>query len=139
VCPVTAASLLHAGVTLLPDASHGTNFLSATAAGLTPGTNYTVLAAVGVAGGGGGGSASLAASPTVTALTGLLVPDTAPPSFTRAAVVAVMPNGGGSAGDAPDGTFSMAMELGLGEGGRVLYGVYGDPACISGALFQTRD
>lgn len=121
-----------AGISLLADATHGPNFLTATSSGLNPGTNYTVLATVRMAG--SSASNSQAASPTMVALTGLLVPDTAPPSFTKAAVNAVTPGTGsnGSSTAAGATTFSIQMDIGLSEDGRVYYAVYGDPACITG-------
>lgn len=118
---------------MVADPSQGPNFLTATATSLTSGTNYTVLAVVASTSGGSSGSGSnggLAFSPTVTALSGLLVPDTVPPSFTRAAVTAAAPDTGATG--AADGTFSMNVELGLNEAGQVYYGVYGDPVCIAG-------
>lgn len=120
------------GVSLVAEPARGANFLTATSTGLSPGTNYTVLAAVRLAG--SGASNSQAASPTVVALTGLLVPDTAPPSFTKAAVKAVTPGRGGNGSSTAAGatTFSIQMDVGLNEDGRVYYAVYGDPACITG-------
>jgi hypothetical protein len=120
-----------AGVSLLPDAAGGSHFLTATSTGLQPGTNYTVLAAVRLAGSGAG--AAQAASPTVVALTGLLVPDTAPPTFTKAVVKAVTPGTGGNGSSTAVGatSFSIQLDLGLNEDGRVYYAVYGDPACIT--------
>lgn len=121
------------GVSLLPDAAGGSHFLTATSTGLQPGTNYTVLAAVRLAGSGAGNAQ--AASPTVVALTGLLVPDTAPPSFTKAVVKAVTPGTGSNGSSTTVGatSFSIQVDLGLSEDGRVYYAVYGDPACITGA------
>lgn len=116
----------------MADPTRGPNFLTANSTGLTPGTNYTVLAAVRLSS--GGSSSTTAASPTVVALTGLLVPDTAPPTFTKATVKAVTPGRGsnGSSSVAGATTFSIQMDLGLNEDGRVYYAVYGDPACITG-------
>lgn len=124
-----------AGVSLVADAARGPNFLTATSTGLLPGTNYTVLASVRLSG--GSSSSSQAASPTVLALTGLLVPDTAPPSFTTAVVRAVAPGvvgSNGSSSTAGATTFSIQMDLALNEDARVYYAVYGDPACITGAV-----
>lgn len=125
--------LLAAGVSLITDPARGANFLTATSSNLIPGTNYTVLAAVSLSS--GGASSSQAASPTILALTGLLVPDTAPPSFTKATVRAVMPSIGSNSSTgaaAGDGTFSIQIDIGLNEEGRVYYVVYGDPGCITG-------
>lgn len=124
----------------MSDPTQGPYFQTATSTSLAPGTNYTVFAAVRA--GNGGGSSVQAASPTVMALTGLLVPDTAPPSFTKAVVMpvkAAAPSGSvgnSSTGSAVagDGTFSITIDLGLNEQGRVYYAVYGNPACISGAF-----
>jgi hypothetical protein len=123
---------LSTGVSLVADLTRGPNFLTTTSTGLTPGTNYTVLAAVRLSS--GGSSSTTAASPTVVALTGLLVPDTAPPTFTKATVKAVTPGSGGNGSSSAAGatTFSIQMDLGLNEVGRVYYAVYGDPACITG-------
>lgn len=121
------------GVSLVTDPARGANFLTATSSNLIPGTNYTVLAAVSLSS--GGASSSQAASPTILALTGLLVPDTAPPSFTKAAVRSVMPSvssNSSSSAAAGDGTFSVQIDIGLNEEGRVYYVVYGDPSCITG-------
>ena len=85
--------------------------------GLTSGTNYTVLLVVrdGTTLGGG-----------VVALSGVLVPDTAPPSFTSAELV-------GATADPVSRTFSLAVNIGLDEPGTVAFAVYGDPGCMTGA------
>lgn len=125
--------LTNTGVSLLPNISGGPNFQSAVSSGLQPGTNYTVFAAVQVS---SSGSSSLqAASPTITALIGLLVPDTVPPSFTKALVRATTPRGGSSPGAgaaATAGIFSIQLDVSINEDGRVFYAVYGNPSCIIG-------
>lgn len=123
----------------MPYPTRGLNFLTATSTGLAPGTNYTVLAAVRLSGSAGGAASSSstgsssgqAASPSVVALTGLLVPDTAPPSFTKTAVKGVKPTNGSATG-VGSGTFTIQLDLGLSEDGRVYYAVYRDPGCITG-------
>jgi hypothetical protein len=106
-----------AGVTLVADAASGPFFLSATAASLAPGTNYTLLTAV---------RQLSVLSPGVTALTGILVPDTTAPSFMRSAVLSA------TRSTAQPGRFTVQMDLGLNEQGRVYYAVYGHPSCITG-------
>lgn len=101
----------------MADATSGPFFLSATASSLVPGTNYTLLASV---------RQGSVLSPGVTALTGLLVPDTTPPSFTHSAVLSAAHS------TSQTGKFSVQMDLGLDEQGQVHYAVYGDPACITG-------
>jgi hypothetical protein len=107
-----------AGVTLVAEPASGPFFLSATAANLAPGTNYTLLTAV---------RQLSVLSPGVTALTGILVPDTTAPSFTRSAVLSAARTA------AQPGRFTVQMVLGLNEQGRVHYAVYGHPSCITGA------
>jgi hypothetical protein len=65
-------------------------------------------------------------SPGVTALTGILVPDTTAPSFTRSAVLSA------TRSTAQPGRFTVQMDLGLNEQGRVYYALYGHPSCITG-------
>ncbi|KIZ07385.1 hypothetical protein MNEG_0572 [Monoraphidium neglectum] len=116
--PPSAADIEGSGaVTLVADAARGPHFYAANATGLTPGTNYTVLLAV---------RSGLALATGVTALSGALVPDTQPPSFTAAWLV----SGGGGA-NASTGSFSVALDLGLDEPGAVSFAIYGDPACIT--------
>lgn len=83
-----------------------------------PGTNYSVLLAV---------RAGLVVSPGVTAVTGLLVPDNNPPSFTTTLLT-------GAASDPALGTFTLKMTIGIDEPGGVYYAVYGNPRCITGGL-----
>jgi hypothetical protein len=104
------------GVSLLQDSSQGPFYYSATATGLSPGTNYSILLAV---------KAGVDVSPGVTAVTSLLVPDNGPPSFTRTRLVSVT-------SDPVVGSFTMKMDLGIDEPGAVNYAVYGNPACITG-------
>lgn len=106
---------------MLADAAPGPFFLTATAANLAPGTNYTLLTSV-------RHKQSSAVSTGVNALTGLLVPDTTPPSFTRSAVLSAV------ASSIQARKFIVQLDLGLNEQGRVFYAVYGDPACITGDL-----
>lgn len=106
-----------AGVTLVAEPASGSFFLSATAANLAPGTNYTLLTAV---------RQLSVLSPGVTALTGILVPDTTAPSFTHSAVLSAARTA------AQPGRFTVQMDLGLDEQGRVFYAVYGNPSCITG-------
>lgn len=115
--PPSAAWVEGSGaVSLAADAARGPHFYAATAGGLMPGTNYTLLLAV---------RGGLSLSSGVTALSGLLVPDTAPPSFTAARLV-------GQASNASEGGFALTLDLGLSEAGALSYAIYGDPACITG-------
>lgn len=107
------------GVTLLPDAGGGPASFSATIGALTPGTDYTVLLAV---------RRGTALASGVLALSGLLVPDTTPPSFAiaRLAGTSVPP-------DSVDGRWSVRLDVGLDELGLVRYAMYrDDAACITG-------
>ncbi len=65
---------------MVKDASQGPFFYTYTATGLTPATNYTILVVV---------QSGVTLSPGVTAITGLLTPDTQPPSFLKAQVTQV--------------------------------------------------
>lgn len=128
----------HAGVTLLPNATGGPAFYSGVASGLTPGTNYTLLAAVSFGGG-------AVVSSGLAALSGLLVPDTAPPSFTAAAVRGVAfgaaagaANSSGSSSGGSSDRFTVTLEVGLDEPGSVAFALYGDPACITGERQRER-
>lgn len=65
-------------------------------------------------------------APGLTAVTGILVPDTTAPSFTKTAVkVPATPN-------AVTGDWTVQLDLGLNEHGKVYFAVYGDPSCITG-------
>ncbi|KAF6259840.1 hypothetical protein COO60DRAFT_964595 [Scenedesmus sp. NREL 46B-D3] len=114
--PPAATEIDTAGVTLLADAASGPFFLSSTAANLAPGTNYTLLTTV---------RQLSVLSPGVTALTGVLVPDTTAPSFTRSVVLSA------ARSTAQPDRFTVQMDLGLNEQGRVFYAVYGHPSCIA--------
>lgn len=108
------------GATLLLDATGGPAHFAATLGSLVPGTNYTALLAV---------RRGTALASGVLALSGLLVPDTAPPSFAAARLVgsAVPP-------DSVDGRWSVTLDLGLDEPGAVRYALYrDDAACATGA------
>jgi hypothetical protein len=106
------------GAALAADPARGPGFYSGTATGLAPGTNYTLLLSA---------RSGLALAGGVTALVGALVPDTQPPSFTVAALVR-------QAADAGSGSLSLDVDVGLDEPGAVAWALYGDPACITGAL-----
>ena len=117
--PPTASSVEGSGaVTLVADPSGGPNFFSATATGLKPGTNYTALLAV-------RSGATLASG--VTALSGLLVPDTRPPDFTGVRLLDQPADG-----TAPTGTFKLSLDVGVSEAGAVAYAVYHDGGCLTG-------
>lgn len=105
------------GIALAADAARGPYFYAAAAANLAPGTNYTLLLAV---------RGGLSLSSGVTALSGLLVPDTVAPSFTGPRLL-------GEDSNSTDGSFRLSLSLGLDEAGAVSYAVYGDPDCITGA------
>eukprot|EP00775_Hariotina_reticulata_P010661 gene10661-10820_t len=120
--PLGAAGLLNAsdvlqkGIALLPNATGAPYYYSAVASGLTPGTNYTLLAAVSYG--------TVAASPGVTVLSGLLVPDTSPPSFTNTSLVSMkVPSG--------DDRFYAQMQINISEPGTIFFAVYGNPHCIT--------
>lgn len=97
--------------------AQGQYHLSATAEQLKSGTNYTMLTTV---------RQGSVLAPGVTALTGILVPDTTAPSFTRTALK------GSAVPDAATGDWSFQLDLGLNEQGRVYFAVYGSPSCITG-------
>ncbi|KAI8463288.1 MAG: hypothetical protein J3K34DRAFT_496093 [Monoraphidium minutum] len=117
--PPSAAAIVAAGaVALAADPARGPHFYAATAAGLAPGSDYTLLLVV---------RSGLTLSSGVTALTGALVPDTTPPSFTAAALA----SGAAATAVPQSGTLSFDLALGLDEAGTVSYALYGDPACIT--------
>jgi hypothetical protein len=61
----------------------------------------------------------------VTVLSGLLVPDTSPPSFTNSSLISMkVPPG--------DDRFYAQMQINISEPGTVFFAVYGDPQCITG-------
>lgn len=103
--------------------AQGPFYLSATAADLKSGTNYTMLTTV---------RQDLVLAPGVTAVTGILVPDTTAPSFTKTAVkVPATP-------DVITGDWSVQIDLGLNEQGKVYFAVYGDPSCVTGEWLSCR-
>jgi len=115
--PPSASDVEGSGaVTLVADTEHGANFYGATASGLSPGTNYTLLLAV---------RSGVTLSSGVTALSGMLIPDTQPPTFTSARLV-------GEASNTTVGGFTVSLDLGLNEAGTVAFAVYGDPDCLTG-------
>ncbi|GBF99606.1 hypothetical protein Rsub_12070 [Raphidocelis subcapitata] len=112
--PPSAASVVQGGVLLSADTGRGPGFYAGAVTGLSPGTNYTLLLAVG---------SGLSLSSGVTALVGALVPDTVPPSFTAAAVSA-------AAAD-PSGSYALTLDISLDEGGTLAYAAYPAP-CLGG-------
>jgi hypothetical protein len=112
--PASAASVVREGSLLAADPGGGAGFYAGAATGLSPGTNYTLLMAVG---------SGLSLSSGVTALVGALVPDTAPPSFTAASVSAAVAD--------PSGSIALTLDVGLDEGGTLAYAAYPAP-CLAG-------
>eukprot|EP00878_Enallax_costatus_P001414 GHUV01001564.1.p1 GENE.GHUV01001564.1~~GHUV01001564.1.p1 ORF type:complete len:325 (-),score=58.70 GHUV01001564.1:2550-3524(-) len=106
-----------AGVSMVADATQGPYYFAATASGLQPGTNYTMLSTV---------RQGSTLSPGLTALTGVLVPDTTPPSFTKSVVkVPATPS-------VITGDWTVQVDIALNEQGKVFFAIYGDPDCITG-------
>jgi hypothetical protein len=87
------------------------------AAKLRPATNYTALLAV---------RSSAFLAPSVTALTGILTPDTQAPSFASVALV-------NSSADAS--SFFLTLDLALDEPGFISYAVYRSLPCSTGGLW----
>jgi hypothetical protein len=99
---------------LQADAASGATFYRDLALLLRPATNYTALLAV---------RSSAFLAPSVTAVSGILTPDTQAPSFAAVALV-------NSSADAT--SFFLTLELSLDEPGFISYVVYRSLPCTTG-------
>ena len=96
------------------DAASGPSFYRDVAQRLKPATQYTALLAV---------RSSAFLAPSVTAITGILTPDTQAPSFASVALVN---------GSADAASFFLTLDLALDEPGFVSYAIYRSLPCVTG-------
>ncbi len=116
--PPTAADVEKNGLALQPDGASGPTFYQDLASKLKPATVYTALLAV---------RSSAFLAPSVTAVTGIMTPDTQAPSLTSVALL-------NSSADSTH--FFLTLELGLNEPGFISYAMYRDVPCVSGERQQ---
>lgn len=112
--PPTAADVEKNGLALQPDGASGPTFYADLASQLKPATVYTALLAV---------RSSAFLAPSVTAVTGIMTPDTQAPSLTSVALL-------NSSADSTH--FFLTLELGMDEPGFISYALYRDVPCVTG-------